>query len=75
MMLFSLALIFGLAIWWLNKNPALQGLWNNFIIDKRVPASFCEQVHINSPVRQPVNTFSNIVYLLTAFIILNSLWK
>ena len=74
-MLFSLALIFGLAIWWLNKNPALQGLWNNFIIDKRVPASFCEQVHINSPVRQPVNTFSNIVYLLTAFIILNSLWK
>lgn len=74
-MLFSLALFFGLSIWWLNKNPALQGLWNNFIIDKRVPASFCEQVHINSPVRQPVNTFSNIVYLLTAVIILNGLWK
>jgi hypothetical protein len=50
-------------------------LWNNFIIDKRVPASFCEQIHINSPVRQPVNTFSNIVYLLTAVIILSGVWK
>jgi hypothetical protein len=73
--LFSLALFFGLSIWWLNGNQTLQGLWNNFIIDKRVPASFCEQVQINSPVRQPVNTFSNIVYLLTAVIVLNGLWK
>jgi hypothetical protein len=73
--LFSVTVLFGFSIWWLNKNPALQGLWNNFIIDKRVPASFCEQVHINSPVRQPVNTFSNIVYLLTAVIILNDVWK
>jgi hypothetical protein len=74
-MLLSLVLFFGLSIWLLNKNPALQGLWSNFNIDKRVPASFCEQVHINSPVRQPINTFSNIVYLLTAVIILSGLWK
>lgn len=73
--LISITVLFGLSIWWLNKNPALQGLWNNFIIDKRVPASFCEQIHINSPVRQPVNTFSNIVYLLTAVIILSGVWK
>lgn len=73
--LVSTTVLFGFSIWWLNKNLALQGLWNSFIIDKRVPASFCEQVHINSPFRQPVNTFSNIVYLLTAVIILTGLWK
>lgn len=73
--LVSIIVFFGFSIWWLNKNPALEGLWNNFIIDKRVPASFCEQVHINSVFRQPVNSFSNIVYLLTAVIILSGLWK
>lgn len=73
--LVSITVFFGFSIWRLNKNPALEGLWNSFILDKRVPASFCEQVHINSPVRQPVNTFSNIVYLLTSVIILSGLWK
>jgi hypothetical protein len=73
--LVSITVLFGFSIWGLNKNPALQGLWNNFLMDKKVPASFCEQVHINSPVRQPVNTFSNIVYLLTAVIILSGIWK
>lgn len=73
--LVSITVLFGFSIWGLNKNPALQGLWNNFLMDKKVPASFCEQVHINSPVRQPVNTFSNIVYLLTAVIILSGMWK
>jgi hypothetical protein len=73
--LVSITVLFGFSIWWFNKNPALQGLWNNFIIDKRVPASFCEQLHINSPVRQPVNTFSNIIYLVTAIIILSASWK
>lgn len=73
--LISITVLFGFSIWGLNKNPALQGLWNNFLMDKKVPASFCEQVHINSPVRQPVNTFSNIVYLLTAVIILSGIWK
>ncbi|MFX9042667.1 hypothetical protein ABTN45_19655, partial [Acinetobacter baumannii] len=42
-MLFFVMLFFGLLIWWLNQNPALQGLWNNYIMDKKVPASFCEQ--------------------------------
>lgn len=73
--LVSITVFFGGSIWWLNKNPALQGLWNSFILDKRVPASFCEQVHINSLFRQPVNTFSNIVYLIIAVIILSGLWK
>ena len=73
--LVCVTVLFGFSIWWLNHTSDLQGFWNSFIMDKKVPASFCEQVHINSPVRQPVNTFSNIVYLLTAVIILSGLWK
>jgi hypothetical protein len=73
--LFFVVLVFGLSIWWLNQNSALQGLWNNFIMDKRVPASFCEQLHLSNPVRQPVNTFSNIIYLVIAIIILSTTRK
>lgn len=73
--LISITVLFAFSIWWLNHTPALQGFWNSFNTDKRVPASFCEQVHINSPVRQPVNTFSNIIYLLTAVIVLSGIWK
>ena len=64
-MLFSVVILFGFIIWWLNQNQGLYGFWNGFNLDKRVPASFCEQVHLNNPVRQPLNTFSNIVYLVT----------
>jgi len=73
--LVSITVLFGFSIWWLNKNPALQGLWNNFIMDKRAPASFCEQIHINNPIRQPINTFSNIVYIIIAVIILGDTWR
>lgn len=74
-MLFSVVILFGFIIWWLNQNQGLYGFWNGFNLDKRVPASFCEQVHLNNPVRQPLNTFSNIVYLVTAIIIFNGAWK
>ncbi len=73
--LVSITVFFGFSIWWLNKNPALQGLWNSFNIDKRIPASFCEQVHLNNPVRQPVNTFSNIIYLVIAIVVLKTSWE
>lgn len=73
--LFSVTVFFGLLIWWLNQNPGLQGLWNSFILDKKVPASFCEQVHLNNPVRQPVNTFSNIIYLVIAIVVLKTSWE
>lgn len=73
--LLFVTVFFGLIIWWLNQNPALQGVWNNFFLDKRVPVSFCEQGNLNNPVRQPVNTFSNIVYLLIAIVVLKTSWE
>ena len=70
--LITVTLLFGLLIWWLNHIPYMQRIWENFIVDKKIPASFCEQVDVNNPVRQPVNTFSNIIYLITAIIILKT---
>ena len=73
--LLSVTVIFGLLILWLNQNPELQGVWNSFVVDKKVQASFCEQVHLNNPVRQPVNTFSNIIYLVIAIVVLKTSWE
>jgi hypothetical protein len=50
----------------------MQHIWESFTIDKKIPASFCEQLHASNPVRQPVNTFSNIIYLITGIIILKA---
>lgn len=68
-------LVFGFAIIWLNRNPSLQDVWKNFIADKKVPVSFCETTNIHNPVRQPLNAFSSIIYLLTAIVILKNCWK
>ena len=73
--LITITLLFGLLIWWLNHNPSMQHIWENFTIDKKIPASFCEKVSVSNPVRQPVNTFSNIIYLISAIIILKTSWK
>lgn len=71
-LLITITLLFGLLIWWLNHNPSMQHIWKNFTMDKKIPASFCEQIHVGNPVRQPVNTFSNIIYLITSIIILKT---
>jgi hypothetical protein len=70
MLLLTLTLLFGLAIFWLNHNPIFQDAWKNFSVDKKTFASFCESTGLSNPVRHPVSTFSNIVYLIIAVIIL-----
>lgn len=74
-LLISVTILFGLAILWLNHDPSLQHTWETFSVDKKVPASFCEQLHLSKPIRQPVNTFSNIIYLIIAIIILKAVWN
>lgn len=69
-LLVTVTLLFGLAIIWLNHNPSLQHIWSNYYVDKKVPASFCEKTGLSNPVRQPINTFSSIIYLIIAIIIL-----
>ncbi len=65
-----MALSFALSIWWLNRQPSLNYLWNKYDIDKHDLISFCEKTEWNKPIRQPVNTFSNIIYLIVAISIL-----
>ena len=62
-------LLFGYAIWWLNQQPSLQNIWNSYDADKHELISFCEKTGWNNPVRQPINTFSNIIYLIVAIFI------
>ena len=66
-------LIFGCAIWWLNQQPSLQNIWNNYDFDKHELISFCEKTDMIKFIRQPVNTFSNIVYLIVAIFILRKI--
>jgi hypothetical protein len=64
------ALGFALTILWLNQQRWLNGVWFHFETDKHALVSFCEQSNMNKVVRQPVNTFSNIVYMIVGIIIL-----
>jgi hypothetical protein len=63
------AILFGLAIWWLNQSPSLESLWKDFHGSNDIVGTFCEKLKLDKPVRQPINTFSSIVYLTVAIII------
>ena len=74
-LLVTVTLLFSLAIIWLNHSQSLQHVWSNYIVDKKVLASFCEKTGLSNPVRQPINTFSNIIYLIIAIVILKKSWE
>lgn len=73
--LVCVAVVFGFTIWWLNHTPLLQHIWETFPLDKKIPLSFCEKIQVNNPVRQPINTFSNIVYLVVSIVIFKTAWE
>ncbi|MBI3718630.1 MAG: hypothetical protein HY252_08545 [Sphingobacteriales bacterium] len=68
------AIVFGFTIWWLNHTPSLEGIWKDFHGSNDIIGTFCERLELEKPVRQPVNTFSSVVYLLVAVIILKKSW-
>lgn len=74
-MLVCIAVAFGFAIWWLNHTSSSQHIWETFPLDKKIPLSFCEKIEVSNPVRQPINTFSNIVYLIVSIIVFKNAWK
>ena len=69
------SLLFALAIWWLNHQPELQNFWQGYPIDSGIGTFFCEYTDMSKIVRQPVNTFSNLAYLLPGITILRRGWK
>lgn len=64
------ALLFAFFIRWANGNEALWHLWDSYKVSSYSLASFCEKADLSKPVRQPINAFSNIVYLVVALLIL-----
>jgi hypothetical protein len=68
------AIVFGFAIWWLNHTPSLEGMWKDFHGSNDIIGTFCERLELDKPVRQPVNTFSSVVYLIVAVIIFKKNW-
>lgn len=58
------------------SNVFLSGeVWKEFYTSGDISTFFCEHTDMNLFVRQPLNTFSNIVYLITSLIILRRGWK
>ena len=71
----STAILLGATIWILNYIPSLRGFWNQYYTEAEMGKFFCEKTDLNNFVRQPINTFSNFIYWLTAIIILNRSWR
>ena len=71
-LLIAIALLFGITIWWVNHNASLQNIWTGYSPDEKGASSICEKTNMSNPVQQPVNTFSSIVYLLVAIVVLKN---
>jgi len=73
--LVSTGILFATGIWLLNQAPSLRGYWYRFNTEAEMGTFFCEKTIMDHFVRQPMNTFSNFIYWLTAVVILNRGWK
>lgn len=71
-LLSGITLLFAFVIWQMNHLSIFQNVWNPFEMNNKFLYSFCERTIINNPIRQPINTFSSIIYLLVAVIIFNN---
>lgn len=71
-LLLVITFIFSFSIWWLNHSSFFQNTLDWFAMDNRLEHSFCEKTIISNQVRQPINTFSSIIYLFFAVIILKN---
>jgi hypothetical protein len=75
-MVFSaITMLFAAFIWLLNHQTRYLNIWQNFYTEDYVSTFFCEFTDMSKVVRQPVNTFSNIAYLIPALAILRRGWK
>lgn len=65
----TITFFFAFAIWWLNHSPSILKTGNHFAMNNKLADLFCEKAIASNLIRQPVNTFSNIIYLIVAVII------
>jgi hypothetical protein len=67
-------MLLGFAIWFANMLP-YKNVWNRFNMEMELSTFFCENTTLANIVRQPINTFSNFIYLLAGMVILRRGWK
>ena len=58
--------VFGLLISILNRAYYGTGFWDHFEFEADIDKFFCEYTNMKRFVRQPVNTFTNFIYLIIA---------
>lgn len=73
--LLSTTALFGFVIWLLNDVFAFKNVWQGFYTEDDIGTYFCEKTFMDKVVRQPVNTFSNFIYWVSALAILRRGWK
>ena len=65
------AVLFATIIYSLNHFFYPSNFWNNFTTNKGIEVWFCEFTDMNKLVRQPINTFTNIWYIVNALFFLS----
>lgn len=73
--IFSTAFLFAFIIWFLNHAVPYKNVWQRFYTENDIGTFFCEQTNMENIVRQPINTFSNFIYWISAAIILRRGFK
>ncbi len=71
----TLTILFGATIWLLNHQHYYTNIWRGFYTEADIGTFFCEYTDMSKVIRQPMNTFSNIAYLIPALAILRRGWK
>lgn len=66
-----IAALFAGIIYSLNHFFYPSSFWNNFTTNKSIEVWFCEFTDMNKLVRQPINTFTNIWYVINAIFFLS----
>lgn len=59
--------LFGVLIFALNMLFANSGFWDRYTFKTGVNLWFCENANMHNPIRQPINTFTNFIYLVNAY--------
>ena len=75
LIILSTGAFFTLIIWFLNSVLPVKGVWDHFYTEKEIGTFFCERTDMENIVRQPVNTFSNFIYLLVGLTIIERGYK
>jgi len=68
---FLMATFFAIAIYAINYFFYPSNFWNQFTINKGIEVWFCEYTDMQRLVRQPINTFTNIWYVVNAIFFLS----